>query len=436
MNLFLSIILATVAVLAAVAMEPAAFAFHDGGAGECEGCHTIHNSADGMAMVGSLPQFQTGQYLLKGSDPSSVCLNCHQQTRGTGNEYHISTSPGDMPSGIPPTQFTPGGDFGWLKKNYSWLPTIGASLRSSHGDSHGHNIIATDYGYVQDSLKSTAPGGAYPAAVLSCISCHDPHGRYRRNADGTISTTGKPVKDSGSYESSPEPDSVASVGVYRLLGGAGYRPNSLSAGFAFTSNPPAAVAPTDYNRTEDTGTTRVAYGAGMSEWCRNCHPNIHSGLVTGELVHPAGAGTGSLGATITSYYNQYVKEGDLSGVESASYSSLAPFEVGNANYAVLKQLATQTPQKGPSFSDGTPAIMCLTCHRAHAGAWDGIMRWNGKSDYMVYNGKYAQAGETYQPYGQGRSELEAAAGYYNTPAARFAIIQPGMCSKCHGSGAP
>ncbi|SNB47145.1 cytochrome C [Geobacter sp. DSM 9736] len=425
-------IIALSAFASVLAMEKAS-AFHDGGAGECEGCHTIHNSSEGMPVVSTLPQFQSGQYLLKGSDSSSVCLNCHQRSFAAGTTPHqISTAPTDMPAGVPPQQFTPGGDFGWLKKTYTWIPSFGAPLGSSNGDSHGHNIVAGDYGYFADSTKTTAPGGSYPAANLSCISCHDPHGIYRRDSDGSISRTGKPIKSSGSYESSPNPDSAASVGVYRLLGGAGYHPKPVTAGFAFTSNPPAAVAPTNYNRSEETGITRVAYGAGMSEWCRNCHPNIHNGSAAG-LRHPSGSGSGILGSQIVSYYNQYVKQGDLTGIEGSSYSSLVPFEIGSANYSALKQAVTGTPTAGPNTGNGTPQVMCLTCHRAHASGWGGATRWNTRSSYIVYDGKYSQAGEPFQPYGQGRTELEAAAANYNTPVTRFSPMQPGLCEKCHST---
>ena len=390
-----------------------------------------------MPATNSLPQFQPGRYLLKGSDQSSVCLNCHEKPRDPGPfSYHISTPSGDMPPGVPPKQLTPGGDFGWLKKNYSWIPSLGALPSSSNGDSHGHNIVALDYGYLTDPVKPAAPGGSYPSAALTCISCHDPHGKYRRNADGSITTAGLSIKDSGSYETSPDPNAAGSVGSYRLLGGSGYYPKSTGAGFAFVAGPPAAVAPADYNRSEELSVTRVAYGSGMSEWCRNCHPNIHSGS-DGTFRHPAGSGSGVSGGSgklpsdMVNYYDMYVKTGDLTGSSATSYMSLAPFEIGSTNYDVLKGIVNATPTKGPSSSDGTPAAMCLTCHRAHASGWSGGMRWNTKSSAITFNGKYSQAGEIYQPYGQGRTEMEAAAAYYNKPVSTFASQQEGLCYKCH-----
>src|SRR6185369_16732325 len=139
---------------------------------------------------------------------------------------------------------------------------LGASTLSSPGDKHGHNIAAQDYGYYADAYNNSAPGGYYPATSLGCTSCHDPHGTYRRKADGSFSTTGAPIKGSGSLAASADPDALNNVGVYRLLGGVGYQPKSLGGGFAFGNNPPAAVAPDTYNRSESATQTRVAYGTG------------------------------------------------------------------------------------------------------------------------------------------------------------------------------
>jgi hypothetical protein len=417
------------AALIAVAAAEKAFAFHDGSVAECEGCHTMHNSAQGQSMsINPLAPFTANRYLLQGSDQSSTCLACHQQSGDIGpTSYHVSTPDPEMPVGLPPKQLSPGGDFGWLKKSYSWYSALGQPVSSSNGERHGHNIVSGDFGYFADTTKTSAPGGSYPASSLSCISCHDPHGKYRRNLDDTITVSGKPVKGSGSYDTSPDPDGAASVGTYRMLGGVGYAPKSLVSGLAFAYNPPAAVAPETYNRSEDVSVTRVAYGTGMTEWCKNCHTNIHNDAYPTSLKHPSGT---SLVVFIANY-NSYVKTGDLSGIEATSYLSLVPFEVGTNNYTVLKGTVTNTPTKGPNVADGNPAVMCLTCHRAHASGWDSATRWNTKTDNIVYNGKYSQQGEIYQPYGQGRSEQEALGAYYATPATKFALTQKSLCNKCH-----
>ena len=181
-----------------------AFAFHSGGVAECEGCHSMHNSFEGSANVTGMPQFQSGPCLLKATDQSGACLNCHNSADTVGSGYHISTDGslvGQTKQG--PVELTPGGDFAWLK-----MTTTGSIRKAAttwDGDRHGHNIVAVDFGYTADKTLTAAPGGSYPAANLACSSCHDPHGRYRRDATGVEATTGLPIFNSGSYTNSNPP---------------------------------------------------------------------------------------------------------------------------------------------------------------------------------------------------------------------------------------
>jgi len=404
-------------------------AFHDGGAGSCIACHAVHGSDSAPA---------GGTALLREQDASSTCLYCHQAAGDAGpNSYHVSTPENELPPGVPPKQRTPGGDFGWLKKTYSWLPGASLPAVSSPGERHGHNIVAADFLYAADSTNAAAPGGTYPADSLSCISCHDPHGRYRRDSSGLISTSSAPINGSGSYASSQDPLAGSAVGVYRLLGGQGYLPASVGAGQAFVNGPPAAVAPDDYNRSEATTQTRVAYGSGMSEWCMNCHVDyavtMHTLVAPGTGTasaenHPVGS-NGLLGSGISAVYNAYIKAGDMTGLETSSYLSLVPFEEGSTVYLTLKARA----RSDDSVLDGpdpiTAQVTCLTCHRAHASGWDNATRWNTKSDFIVYGGAYAP--ETNPEYAQGRTEAEALAAYYDRPAGLFAPNQDSLCNKCH-----
>ncbi len=430
-------ILAAAAIFS-LATAGSALAFHSGGVAECEGCHSMHNSFEGSANVTGMAQFQSGPYLLKANDQSGACLNCHNSADTAPTGYHISTGGVTPYDSTTPVEMTPGGDFAWLKK------TMTGSIRKTattwEGDRHGHNIIAVDYGYTQDKVQTVAPGGSYPAANLACSSCHDPHGRYRRMADGTESTTGLPIFGSGSYTSSAPPIAgVSAVGVYRLLAGVGYQPKSLSGSYAFGFKSPDALAPSSYNGVNTTaaGTfDNVAYGQGMSEWCANCHTAMHNDTYTSGtkgLVHPAGNGA-KLTAPIAANYAAYVSSGIMTGT-GAGYSALAPFETGMtdstpASYATLK--AFQAAPTAPTTSNN---VLCLSCHRAHATAFESMTRFYTGNEFMTVadsaNAAMYDTSTTENKINTAYNTTQQTNAYNGRPATVFGPYARDYCNKCH-----
>jgi predicted CXXCH cytochrome family protein len=378
----------------------------------------MHNSLEGstMPVTGGGTQFQAPGFLLQGGGTQSdACLVCHSGP--TISSYHVDTDTVTTAAGSGlPVNMTPGGDFSWLKPN-----TEGKSQR------RGHNVMATSHGYVADAEFATlSPGGTYPAASFHCSSCHDPHGKYRTLSDGTVATTGAPIISSGSYGTTVAPAAGQAVGVYRLLGGAGYKPKSLAAGdpaFGAAVNPPVAFAPSSYNRQETNGVqTRVAYGSGMSEWCANCHGELlENAYVSGEAAHTHPAGNSAvLGATIAGNYNNYVATGNTA---AANYLSLVPFEEGaSVTVAALKAKAVN----GVSAADATATsnVNCLSCHRAHASGFASMLRYNPATFMTVADGSYAGAALT-------ASNAWNTAAYYGRASTEFPAFQRALCNKCH-----
>ena len=427
-----------VAVLATAALlmsAPAAFAFHSGGVAECEGCHSMHNSFEGSANVTGMAQYQSGPFLLKASDQSGSCLNCHNAADTTGSSYHISTAgvtPNDSTRAV---EGTPGGDFAWLKKTMTY--SIRNTPTTMDGDRHGHNIVAADFGYTADKTLTTAPGGTYPAANLACSSCHDPHGTYRRFADGTQARTGLPIFNSGSYTNSAAPISgKGAVGVYRILGGVGYQPKSLAGSFAFPSAAPDAVAKSTYNGVSTDVTTPtnqkdlVAYGQGMSEYCANCHTKMHNDTYTSGtkgLVHPAGNGA-KLTAPIAANYNAYVTSGVMSG--TIGYSAVAPYELGTADYTALKAFVA-----APVAASTSNNVNCLSCHRAHASGFESMARYNLSNEFMTVADAAGVAlydsSTTEGKINAGLSVQQQTDAYNGRPATAFGPMARNNCNKCH-----
>ena len=453
------------AALVTIGLRGMAFAYHDGGVAECEGCHTMHNSLAGVAMFGAgfgktnvnpvtKSVGQGVNYLLKGSDQSSVCLNCHAGLTApvTSNTIQIMSYP--IPSGAPYGR-SPGGDFAWLGKNYSTTSTGTYS-----GTKHGHNIIAADFGLVEDPILTMAPGGNYASANMYCTSCHNPHSNVRiySNAPVTFqypataipaSAVSLPISQSGSYPPTSTtgwpPLPGTAEGVYRLLGGQNYLPMSYKGGPAFKYDPPVAIAPITWNQSEASAEVKVAYGYGMSEWCANCHSGIYNNIspvTSGHFIHPNGynallnvpANVSGTSTTIAAIYNAYRGSGNLTGGQTTSYTSLVPYEQGGTigtdlTASGIGGIASST---APMYSTPGPIttyenVMCLSCHRAHASGFPQIGRWPFTTEFITSSGNYPAPTSS-----NSMSATEFQAAMYDRPASDFATFQRSLCNKCHG----
>ena len=409
------------ATLLALGLSGMAYAFHSGGVAECGGCHSMHTPKVG------------GSSLLLGTDASSTCLNCHMHSGDTGpSSYHILTADVDA-AARGPLQRTPGGDFGWTRRTYTY--TLRGTATTELGQTHGHNIVAADFGMTADTDNPTAPGNAsFQSSNLQCTSCHNPHGKYRRLSDGTISTTGAPIIGSGSYDTSLVPASGQAVGVYRLLQGSG----AVVSGVTF-NGVPAAVAPATYNRTEASTQTRVAYGSLISGnhetwgvWCATCHTSMHTN--SGAIVHPVDQ---TISSAVADNYNQYRGSGNMTGTNTNSYLSLVPYIEGvSSTYATLASHAKIDNSQLGGPTGLSSQVSCLSCHRAHASGFKDMLRWNNEGEFIIVNGSWPGTDSSTSAaqnvsFSQGRTYLEMKGAYYEYPEGTFATYQRVLCNKCH-----
>jgi len=364
-----------------------AMAFHGGGVAHCDGCHSMHNSPENP--ISGSPN----EALMKGSDASSTCLNCHTGAGG----YHINSTDGSNLNG--------GGDFGWLSNEYMGGRT---GTTPYAGDNAGHNIVATDFGLNADGTLATAPGGTYDASLLGCTSCHDAHGQVQ---DGTAGGS-LPVGASGSYAADAPAGTIK--GNYRLLGDSMYEAgHNINDGFAFTNDAPVALA-------SGSNGYQVRYGSGMSEWCANCHTDY---LVTDPDSmlgkHPTAVTLSKDGYDVN--YNSYVATGDFTGDVSTAFDPLVPIETGSTDQATLVA-AGVTSTVG---ADANSQVMCLSCHRAHASAFNNMGRWDFETDQLSKSAYLTSASfpsTGVAMYGDGVAI---------DPVAKYGVAQRSLCNKCH-----
>ncbi len=329
---------ATALLILAAGLTRQVSAFHEGGVANCKGCHTVHNSEDGMKVDPDHPNgdswFLTSQY------PSDICLNCH----ATSNGSLLANSP------LSPAPNKGGGNFIFLKEDNLNDGSQGA-INPIPGYAAGHNLNAPGHGLAPDATVTRSPGGSYPSSVMSCTSCHNPHGNSS----------------------------------FRMLYGVGNVPQG---NYTFTSPAPVALGLPVTDASAENNGNHTAYRRGMSEWCSNCHGNFHdksSYGYTSPFKHTAGK---ELGGGIANNYAVYNgTDNPTGGAYATAYLAQVPFE---------DAAATTTGTNGPS---GNSRVMCLSCHRAHASSAPHSGRWDFNVTFLSQDGVQSGSYPLPNPYG-------------------------------------
>ncbi len=425
-----------------------AYAFHDGGVADCGGCHTMHKQDSTGTVIGA-----SNTNLLASDNVSDTCLGCHALDQTTGSSFHVlSTTTGAYGAGVAPAERSPGGDFGWLLKSYAYT-VRGSTVTWQPG---GHHIVAPlflPYPPLADQMD-TAPGGTFPTASLGCSSCHDPHSKARTDATGNfVAVNANKIIGSGSYPTLQTPATgeaaISAYGVYRFLytnnayyTGAGYAgpvPATIQSGAVTFNTAPLAVAPSTYNQSEAINQVRVAYAnlpsRTMGLWCASCHPAMHTN--SGKIVHPIDASLNTGGEL--GYYNTYVNSGNKTGTQATSFLSLVQFGMDGASRATLAGAALSNSPTYGGPANATDTVMCLSCHRAHASAFEHDIRWEYDIEFITYADSVSHnpvwpgtdnVGTAVQ-YARGKTSTEQQAGYYDRPVSLFGAYQRSLCNKCH-----
>ena len=354
------LILAAAAVL--VTGAPA-LAFHDGGVAACNGCHTMHNSSNGVAMnfnaAGTGPGTAVGTgypYLLLYGNKSDVCLRCHG-TAGRG--YAVWSVDPAAPTAAYANRG--GGDFVFLQED-NINDGRGGATNPILGHAAGHSVISGIKNTAADPVLTTSPGGTFPANGLACTSCHDPHG----------------------------------TSSYRLL----YQDGQRAGTAVFTSTIVADGIALSASGTGETTTNHNAYHSGYSAWCGTCHGNFHQR--SSNLIHPSGEPLGDDIATIYTMYN-----GTTDCIANPPAGGL-PCGSGVAATAYLPQVPFEDPATavgstaGPT---GTSRVACMSCHRSHATSAPNAGRWDFNILGMATDGVISGSYRIPNPYDGGQRSL-------------------------------
>lgn len=293
--------------------------------GKCANCHIMHNSQNGVPLVGT-PQ----DNLLTGD-----CVGCHSSSgSGTIVTLGLTKIPIVWNTGSTyPSQPLAGGNFS----------SVG---QGSINDSHGHNVWGISDA---DLVLSEAPGRQNCASWTTGIC----HASLAFPPSEALGNTGKTGCQGCHTEVAHHQDTPA----YRFLQGhEGVNNYVTGIESADWEQVPSTISHNVYQGVIDPVDNSLAVTHSMSSFCAGCHTTFHtsggSGGASPWLRHPTDIALPE-GAT---EYNAYNPE--------TSYDPTVP--VGWLN--------TTAPVRSEAV------VMCLSCHRAHGTQYPDILRWDYSND--------------------------------------------------------
>ncbi|KPJ78123.1 MAG: hypothetical protein AMJ54_05405, partial [Deltaproteobacteria bacterium SG8_13] len=117
----------------------------------------------------------------------------------------------------------------------------------------------------------------------------------------------------------------------------------------------------------------------------------------------------------------YRSTGDTGGNFSTAYSALVPIERGISDNSALDTDNTE------GAVDGQSSVTCLSCHRAHASAFEYGTRWDTSTELLVDS--HPDTGDTVTR--SDAATLKNNSYYGRTIETAFNEYQRSLCNKCH-----
>jgi hypothetical protein len=138
--------------------------------------------------------------------------------------------------------------------------------------------------------------------------------------------------------------------------------------------------------------------------------------------HPTG-NAAKLGSEFVGNYNSYSSTGNINGQATPgdAFFRLVPIERGTDQQSALS----------PSNTFGADAqsnVSCLTCHRAHASAFNDATRWDAQQEFLADS---IPASNSTNDQGIAAEDLKNNSYYGEDMVAKYGQFQRSLCNKCH-----
>ncbi|WP_158508712.1 hypothetical protein [Thermosulfidibacter takaii] len=328
--------------------------------GMCSNCHTMHNSQNGQPMNydgSSAPN----PMLLRGD-----CAGCHAQ----GKSQRIVDN-------VPQVLHSDAVDL--AGGNFAYITGLKTGGDGGYGDAYGHNVVTLP-GINQDSVLGSigAPGpfdGWHPEQIFKNkgLHCSGELGCHGVRASGVSEMMG--IKGAHHSNVGGSVNGSGIGGSYRFLVNVkGYEVDDWQNTSSDHHNEYYGLSSPVYELSCSSTSCHqgpeincksgypVAPDGTISQFCGTCHPLFHSAT-----------GTASSPSSPSSPWLRHPSDYALpNSGEYANYNN------GTNTYSVVAPVARTTVPAviSSSVTPGSDAVMCLSCHYAHAGPYPDMLRWD------------------------------------------------------------